>query len=493
MPFRSLNIQKLQQACCRLIGSTVLLSVFHLSGASGFLPDGGESSLVGTLVADQTSPTVALGANGGYVVWHDEAFSEDGGGIRARRINRGPTGSAVGVFAPFWVNSKTHGLQDAPQAALLADGGAVFVWQAGPVGQQGIYARFLRGGSGATPSFLGDEVEVAPSGGALNGSPGVTRLTDGSVVVVWGHYVNSQSFQDVFAQRFTGSGQKVGEPFQVNLTTDYNQRSPAIAALDDGNFVVSWVSENQRFDHSVDIYGRVFSVSGFALTPNEMRLNYGTNICSTPALAALPHGGFAATVPQNGWDVYARSFDQGAVAASPSVRVNDYQFFDQLAPHLAVAGDTIMVVWSSAWQDGSREGVFGRYLSLDSQISDDEFELNQTVNSQQIQPAVASDGTSQFLSVWSAFASLDAGFDLVSRKFVGPAPLIAPACTLTQMSNGIKLGWNTEAGSDYQVQSSTDMQNWTAVGTARTATEATDSLMLQPAQGGTFFRIIRLH
>ena len=500
MPFRSLNILKLQQTCCRLLGSAVLLSVFHLSGASGFLPDGGEASVVGSLFADQTAPAIALSTEGGYIVWQDSAGNGDGSGIRARRINRTLTGS----LPAFWVNSRTTGIHETPQVALLADGGAVFVWRGGPLGHQGIFARFLKSGSGSTPVFGGEDVEIAPAGGAQNNDPAVVRLADNSVVVTWSSYGSDGSLYGVQAQRLSGSGDKLGSAFQVNVTTQYNQRAAAVTALANGGFAVGWVSENQRFDKSADVFARTFSPAGVGLT-GEMRLNTGTNVCSYPSLVGLPNGGFVAAWSEfdfitiaNGWDVYARAFDDNGVASQPSTRLNTYLPFDQLAPKLSIAGDAILAVWTSFAQDGSREGVFGRYISLTAQPVDDEFGLNQTVVSQQKDPVVASDGTSRFLAAWTSFKSVASGFDLVSRKFVRPASVAAVQCAVVKLvdaaghPNGIQLNWQGVAGGNYQLQRSDNMTAWENSAVTLTVSGTSNSVTLPVSQSGGFFRIVSL-
>src|SRR6185369_4753706 len=68
--------------------------------------------------------------------------------------------------------------------------------------------------------------------------------------------------QDVYAQRFSSSGEKIGTEFIVNQFRDFNQRSPAIAALNSGGFVLAWSSEQQREENSVGIYARVFDAAG---------------------------------------------------------------------------------------------------------------------------------------------------------------------------------------------------------------------------------------
>lgn len=500
MPFRSLNILKLQRAGCRLLGSLALLSVFHLRGASGFLPDGGEASVVGSLVADQTVPAAAINTEGGFLVWQDSGGTSDGAGIRARRIGR----TLAGSLPSFTVNSATNGLHETPKVALLADGGAVFVWRGGPFGKQGIFARLVRSGNSTTPSFLGTDVEIAPAGESQNSNPSVVRLADNSLVVTWDSYGSDGSLYGVLAQRLTSTGVKIGSPVQINTTVQDNQRAAAITALANGGFTVAWVSENQRFEKSTDVFARTFSASGVALT-GEMRLNTGTNICAAPSLVALPNGGFVAAWSEfdfvtvaNQWDVYARAFDDNGVAALPSTRLNTYLPYNQLAPKLSIAGDTILAVWTSSNQDGFREGVFGRYLALDATPIEDEFGLNQTVVSQQKDPVVVSDGSSRFLTAWTSFSSVRTGFDLVSRKFARPASVAAVHCVASKLAdsagrpNGIKLSWQGVTGANYQLQRSEDLKTWENSTATQTVSDSSTSITLPLSQSGGFFRIVSL-
>jgi hypothetical protein len=69
-------------------------------------------------------------------------------------------------------------------------------------------------------------------------------------------------------------------------------------------------------------------------------------------------------------------------------------------------------------QDGSREGVFGRFLSGGTQIGGNEFQVNTTTISQQMHPAVAWNGVDHFLVVWTSFQVPGAGFDLYGQSYV---------------------------------------------------------------------------
>src|SRR2546426_545512 len=83
----------------------------------------------------------------------------------------------------------------------------------------------------------------------------------------------------------------------------------------------------------------------------------------------------------------------------------------ELAPKISKTPAGYLVVWTSMGQDGSREGVYGRFLLTDGTASGGEFRVNTTTVSQQMHPAVKSDGNTQFLVVWTSFTGVTSSFD----------------------------------------------------------------------------------
>ena len=177
------------------------------------------------------------------------------------------------------------------------------------------------------------------------------------------------------------TGQAIGTNFLINQFTSFNQRTPAIAALQNGGFVVAWVSEQERVlapslgtpsalgpagsipNPSVDIYARLFSSNGVAAS-SEFLVNTDSNPCANPRVAAAADGTFMITWgaqdlsnQDNSWDIYARSFSSAGIGGQ-TVRVNTHLYGDQYAPHISGIGLDYMIVWTSLLQDGSREGVF---------------------------------------------------------------------------------------------------------------------------------------
>ena len=210
--------------------------------------------------------------------------------------------------------------------------------------------------------------------------------------------------------------------FLVNQYTRYNQRNPAVATLANGNYVITWTSEQERRFNSIDVYARIFTVDGVPVT-DEIPVNSTANTCATPAIAPLADGGFTVvwaqkdlTVLTNSWDVWGRAFSAAGKPDAADFRINTYFPGDQFLPKIAAGPSGSLVVWTSLHQDGSREGVFGRFLSGGTQLSGDEFQVNTTWISQQIHPTVAWNGVDRFLVVWTSFVG-STGFDLYGQAY----------------------------------------------------------------------------
>jgi hypothetical protein len=439
---------------CALILSLLLPAVAF--GQANYVAEGSEYLPAGVLLGDQVFPDASIRTTGGILVWEDNATDGSGSGISARRLDS----SLSGWLGSFRVNQQGANDQNRPRTALLNDGGAVIVWQGGKQGFQKIYARFL---SSSNTWVTGDLlVNTFTNSSQLN--PAVTVLANGNVVVAWGSFnqENASSLQGVYAQLFSPSGDKIGGEFRVNQTTPFNQRLPALASLSDGRFVVTWVSEQQRFENSVDIYGQLYSAAGVAVG-SEFLINTTTNITGHPSVAGSSDGGFLVAWSErdsinrsNNWDVIARPFTSAGVGAVAR-RVNAMTYGDQVAPRISSIGTDYLMVWTSLGQDGSREGVYGQFLRGDGSLAGGEFRVNSTTISLQEHPTVASDRVGRYLVAWTSFAGAPGGFDLFAQRYASTGqplpPLDAPFVSVVS-SNILSVTWPALAGfsiSNYEV------------------------------------------
>ncbi len=410
-------------------------------GQGNYATDGTQYPIAGVLPGEQVHPQLSLGGSGGYLVWEDNITDGYGLGISALKLDS----YLSGAFAPFRVNQVSTNDQERPVVSMLNNGGAVFAWQGGKLGFQHIYARFLA----ANGTWVGGDVSVNTATTKAQLCPAVATLANGNAVIVYGsmNQVSSNSLQDVYGQILSPSGQKVGSEFLVNQFTAFNQRAPSVAALQNGGFVVAWVSEQQRSgavdvpspDYhysgtnypSVDVFARVFTATGTPVNA-EFLVNTAYEICSSPAVAGGTDGGYmvaweqrTAATPVVGTDIFARSYSATGLAGNV-VPVNSYLFGDQYEPRICALGTDYFVVWTSLGQDGSREGVFGQFLRSSGVRVGSEIRVNTTTVGQQMHPCVASDGGGRFLSVWTSFVGGIGSFDLFAQRFVNVAQPLQP-------------------------------------------------------------------
>jgi hypothetical protein len=428
---------------------------------------------VGAWGGDQVFSSISLNADGGYIVWHDNATDGAGMGIGARRLDSSLSGS----LSTFRVNKTSADDQERAQVAMLKDGGAVFVWQGGTLGAQRIFARFMR----PDGTFRSEDIRVSSYAQEYQENPVVAVLNGGDVVLIWSSYGQDGSLLGIYGQRFSATGSRLGGEFQVNQYTSLNQRTPAVAALGDGGFLVIWVSESEAGSrnstdatgqnsetwgggvaYDVHLYGRRYTADGTAVS-NEARINETVNmVCANPVTSVAQDGsllvawsGRAAYLPVGAgassvnWDVFGRFLTGDGVPAANDFMINTHQVGDQYHPKVASLGLDHYVVWTSLGQDGSREGIYGRSLNqFDGNGT--EARINTIRAGQQQMPAVASDGEGRILVVWSGYVGGGDGFDLAGQRYASAPGLPAPDAPLVSALSQSRLGvsWPDVAGYD---------------------------------------------
>ena len=217
-------------------------------------PVGSEFRVNTTTVDHQNQPQIAELTDGSFVVtWH--SWSQDGSGLGIIGQRFAADGSTIG--AEFQINTYASDHQMTPQISALDDGGFVVVWHSASQdgdGSQGIYGQRFDASGGA----VGGEFRVNTTFADTQDYAEVTGLPDGGFVVSWSSNLQDGSGYGIFAQRYDQDGNTVGGEFQVNSYTSADQFQGAIAGLEDGGVVFTWVSDQQD-GSGYGIYGALYS------------------------------------------------------------------------------------------------------------------------------------------------------------------------------------------------------------------------------------------
>jgi len=197
-------------------------------------------------------PSIAMDEKGNFVItW--ESWLQDGSdwGVFAQRFNK--NGEAVGT--EFQVNTYTKWYQWHPAIAMDKKGNFVITWSSeGQDGSSyGVFAqRFNKNGVA-----VGAEFQVNTHTKISQDHPAVAMDNRGNFVIVWESKRQDGSGTGIFAQRFNRKGEAVGTEFQVNIYAKNNQDHPAVAMHEKGNFIVTWVSDDQYGSGRI-IFARMF-------------------------------------------------------------------------------------------------------------------------------------------------------------------------------------------------------------------------------------------
>lgn len=350
----------------------------------------------------QFLPAVAADVDGSFfVTWSSRPQDGSGWGIFAQRFDA--AGEPAG--AEFRVNTYTMGYQRYSQAAAVGSGIFVVVWESQLQDGSGyaVIGRMSAPG-GPAPS----EFRVNTYTSLDQKSPAVAATGPGNFVVAWTSEFQDGSSYGVFAQRLMSPGSPMGGEFRVNTYTTGSQRDPAVAADGAGNFVVVWKSGDPPNTPN-ELFGQRFSSAG-SKVGSEFQIDSSTNRSPRqPAVAADDAGNFVVVwtsdaLDGSGRDVAAQWFDSGGIALGSELLVNSYTTGHQARPRVAAeSSGNFVVVWDSWLQDGASYGVIGQRFDSTGVRVGGEFQVNSYTTSNQDSPAVAADGTGNFVVVWESW------------------------------------------------------------------------------------------
>ena len=282
-----------------------------------------------------------------------------------------------------------------PSVASLTNGNVFVTWFRTQAGLHDAYGRvFDVNGTALSNEFVIPQTITSPEE-----TPYVASLTNGNAFVAWeglqtGNY-------DLYGRIFSPNGTALTNEFGINQNTTSNQQYPLVAGLTNGNVFVAWQGF-QTGDY--DIYARVLSANGTAVT-NEFSINQVTTADQyVSSVASLTNGdAFVAWQGQqtgNG-NIYGRVFFSNGTALSDEFGINQNTTNNQASSSTAgLINGNIFVAW-----DGNQAGdynIYGRLFSPNGTALTDEFGINQNTTNDQLYPFVTSLTNGNIFVTWGA-------------------------------------------------------------------------------------------
>jgi Ca2+-binding RTX toxin-like protein len=349
--------------------------------------------------------------------------------------------------APFGVNAIATGSQDAPSVLVFESGRYLVAWEdtnEAPGNTRYLNARFYnQDGSPSGAVFRLNALAAHPQSDMA-----LSRLAGGGFVAVWsGRSSADNPDYDIRARLFDEAGNPLGAEFTVNPGLTANvQQDPSVTLLANGNFVVTWTNwsgvDGVGPDlQSASVMARIFTPAGtpvgseFLINPNPEGAQQDSKV------VALAGGGFAVVWTDSSGlygdpdtAIVAQLFSDEGVPAGPALLVNTATGNSQLSPAVAALPDGGFVV---AWEDDSGVGDPSA-LGIKAQLFDGnggrtggEILVNSSTPDFQFAPAVTALAQGGFLIAWGDFASRPSGAEVFGQYFDDSGNKVGAEVSLT--------------------------------------------------------------
>jgi hypothetical protein len=454
---------------------------------------GSDAKVNVTSPLDQTLPSVAMDANGDYVVaWNNQVhlgpnYLYD---VEARVYN-----SAGQAQTGEIVVAQTTG-DTRPSVAMDANGDFVVAYQVlnTTTYLYGISAqRFKLAG---TPQGSALVLNNGSSNSAAGELPKVAMDSVGDFVIAYQGYDSNS--HGVFAQRYNSSGASQGSTFRVNTPQNDNQGAPSIAMDSAGDFVIAWLDGGTT--QAAGVYAQRYNSSGVAQGGNTAISTVSG--ASDPSVAMEPTGQYAIAwqFDQTGTatGVEAQRFDASGNALTGVVPLSSSETYEQGDATVAIDSEgDFVVAWESYGQGGTASSLATilaqRVNSVGTLIGPTQFLPSTQSGDGQTAPEVASNPSGNAIFVWQSKPSSTSDSQNVFSRlydYVNDAPTINTPATLTINENAgqqtVNLTGITAGGGETQTLTVTASSNNTALvnpSVTYTSPNSTGTLTFTPAAG----------
>jgi hypothetical protein len=363
-------------------------------------------------------------AGSAVVVWESDTNSSAG----ARRIigrRFGPDGAALG--AEFEVDQNKSAAKSRASVAAANAGHYVVTWEMFTSQREGwdIYARrYSASGQPAGNQFL-----VSQAAGRGQQYSDVAADSQGNFVATWSSYGQDGSGWGVYARRFNANGVSLGNEFRVNGAVGGDQYFPRIAMAPGGEFVIVW--------HGGGLYARTFDAQGNPMSGDILVGPYG----SARAVTMNSSAEFVACFEDadgDGGGIFARAYNLAGMPLGVAFAVNSNPAGAQFEPSAAFdAHDGLVFTWTSRRGDGNADDIFARRFSAAGVAVGDEFRVNTFTANNQSRSSVAGTGDGRILVVWDSFGQDGSSEGIFCQRYLLSAAATAFAHGTSASSNQV--------------------------------------------------------
>lgn len=211
-------------------------------------------------------------------------------------------------------------------------------------------------------------------------APALAKLADGNFAVAYES--KDKDGEGIFGEIWDKNFVRITSPFQVNNSTQGDQKNPKVIGVPGGGMV--FVYESRKADGSTGIFAQEFSRIGTKIN-SEYRLNFfgAENNLKNPTIAVLGNGELF-TVWQSyfqgssGWDIFGMKHQNGTTLYRSEFAINTENEGDQINPTIAALPNGFIVVWESS-QVGMPTKLKGQYFNFHGEKISSEFLIGNSI------------------------------------------------------------------------------------------------------------------
>jgi hypothetical protein len=346
------------------------------------------------------------------------------------------------------VSACTTCIQQFPAVAGAANGAFLAVWEGtSATDSNGVSGRFFtitgapRGGDFlASQNLAADQYDAA-----------VARNAQGSFMVVWSQVSAGNS--QIMAQRFQATGARLGAAIQVNqdpagtptLPADFK---PAVAATQDGGFIVVWMNllpAGPGFPGTTpQVLARKISAAGVPLG-TQVKISTGLVKGDRPDVCVDTSGGpVVVWTSVDGFPLFESNHKGVSLRRLTAAGAPTGTAETVVAPPLTTAakpavacgnGSTFVVVWNSDQPPAAdRSDIVGQRFTRLGRPNGPVFRVNGTTAGNQSNPAVVYDPKGNFDVVWQTYTSAQS-VGVYGRRFAATGSPLSPDFTVVSGPN----------------------------------------------------------
>ena len=357
-------------------------------------------------------------ANGNFLVaW--ESYENSSWEIKAQEFST----DGIKVGDEFILNTTTESSQSQIHLVGLTDGGYAAFYQS--ESDYGMYLKIVN----ADNTEILTETKIK-SGGTSIETNVITQLSSGNIVVVY------ENYSEIDLQIFDVSGNLLNTLSTINTTIESTQYAPTVEALNDGGFVVSWISSNQDGNG----YGIVFQRFDAEANPigdetiaNTQTTDHQYQVAST----ALTDGGFALVwYTDNNRNIKYQRFDADGQKVGSEKQINSDATNTSYQPNIIQMSDgNLFISWTSdyVYSQSDDNGITAAYVDIDGNRLSTDFTVNDAQNNEQRESSIAINADGDIFVAWQSYDPDNLNFDNEIRGKVLQS-------TLQIINDGVVLG-----------------------------------------------------